>query len=167
MHGQVGQAIAVGSLLPEALYLAKMQIDITLAVSLVYKKSISKDDTKYTVLTCFALAMGADFIKRELNIAAIRLTEKAVEGTIARIGEQQIVRMLEKLGIQATKKGILKKVPVVSVVTNAALNYGQIKSFGWVVKKFLSPTFMMCGNCGEEVGKLSKFCPKCGTSFVK
>ena len=156
-------ALSLGMVVPEALYLAKMQIDIALVISLLYEKDITEDDARGAILTCFVLALGADFAKRGLNIAAIRLTERMVEKAITQMGERQLIALLENIGSHATKSGILKKVPIVAVPINAALNYGQIQAFGGVVKKFMSPSFVMCGKCSEEVGKLSRFCPKCGT----
>jgi len=161
----VGQAIAVGSLVPEALYLAKMQIDIALVVAILYRRHLTPSEAKAVITTCLILALGADFIKNELRLATIQITAKAIEKAIERMGEKALVELFERIGIQATKGGILKRVPLISIPINAAMNYSQIEAFGWVVKKFLSPSFSMCGACGNQTGHLNRFCPSCGVAM--
>lgn len=161
----IGQALAIGSILPEAVYLAKMQVDISLIVALLYKKDITKEDVKPIIITCFVLAMGADFIKKQVADVAIHITKESILKLITRMGEQQISSIMAKLGIRATTEGILAKVPVLAIPLNATFNYTQIQAFGWIVKKFMSPTFVMCGDCGFQTGKLNKFCPQCGVSL--
>jgi len=162
----VGQALSAGSLVPEALYLAKVQVDIALVISLAYKAHLTPDDAKGVIISCLVLALGADFVKKELGGAAVRITQRLVEKAIARMGEREVIRLLSRVGIQATKAGILAKIPIVGIPLNAVMNYGQIQAFGWTVKRFVSPSFVMCGNCGEQSGKLNRFCPKCGTTFA-
>ena len=161
----VGVALGLGSVLPEALYLAKVQVDIALVIALLYKEGLSPNDVKGVIVTCLVLALGADFVKAELNAAAVRITRRLVERAIEQMGEQQLTRLLARIGMEATKAGILAKIPLVSVPLNAVMNYGQIQAFGWAVKKFMSPSFVMCGSCGEQTGKLNRFCPKCGVSL--
>ena len=82
-----------------------------------------------------------------------------MEAVIMRLGEEQILRLLSKLGVEATKKRILGKAPPVGIPLNAALNYGQIQSFGWTAKKVMAPAFVMCASCGEQTGKRNQYCP--------
>lgn len=153
----VGQAIAVGVLLPEALYLAKMQIDIALVIALLYKKTLSKLEARGVVFTCLILALGADFIKNDLRLSAIKITSKVIEATLEKIGK--------KVVSEALGKGMLKRVPLISIPLNAVMNYEQLEAFGWAAKKFLSPSFVMCGSCGNQIGKMSKYCSRCGLSM--
>jgi hypothetical protein len=161
----VGQALAIGSLMPEALYLAKMQVDIALVVALLYRQKLTHSEAKGIITTCLVLGLGAEFVKNELRIETVKITTKIIEAAIERLGEKAIIDLLERIGIQATKKGILKRVPIIAIPVNAAMNYGQIETFGWAAKKFLSPSFSMCGSCGCQTGHLNKFCPDCGTSM--
>ncbi|MFQ5788046.1 MAG: hypothetical protein ACE5H1_08700 [Thermodesulfobacteriota bacterium] len=161
----IGQIIAVGSVAPEAVYLAKMQVDIAMAIALLYNHSLDRQNIQHVVVACFVLALGADFIKKEIKVAAVHITKQVIVTTIKKFGEKQFFNLLKKIGIKATQKGILKKVPVISIPLNAGLNYSQIQAFGWVVKKFLSPSFVMCGECGHQTGRLNKFCPQCGTGL--
>lgn len=161
----IGQMVALGSLAPEALYLAKMQIDIALVVALLYRVNITKSEAKAIITTCLVLGLGADVIKNELRIGAVRITTKLVEQAIEKIGEKALLKLLSRIGIEATKKGILKRVPLISIPLNATMNYVQIETFGWVVKRFLSPSFVLCGKCGEYTGKFNQHCPVCGVKF--
>ncbi|MGE0325907.1 MAG: hypothetical protein AB7K71_17115 [Polyangiaceae bacterium] len=161
----IGQALSFGAVLPEAFYLARVQIDIALVVALLYQP-LTKEEAKGIIVTCLVLALGADFIKANVIQAATKLTREVVEKVIARMGEKQLVVLLQRIGIEASKAGILKKVPLVGVPLNATLNYAQIEGFGWVVKKFMSPSFVMCGGCGAQTGRLNKFCPECGASIT-
>lgn len=161
----VGQALAIGAVVPEAVYLASVQVKITLVMSLLYERHLTKQDVKGVVVTCLALALGADFIKKEVCQTAVRITRRAVQQAITRMGERELARLLGRIGVRATCQGILKKVPIISLPLNAAMNHGQIKAFGWVAKKFLSPSFVMCGTCGSQTGRLNHFCPSCGAAF--
>lgn len=153
----VGQVIAIGMVVPEALYLAKMQIDIALVFALLYKKTLSKSEAKSIIITCLALALGADFIKNDLRLAMTKITSKAIEAALKKIGK--------KVATDALCKGILKRVPLISIPLNMGMNYEQLKVFGWAAKKFLSPSFSMCGSCGKHIGKMSKYCSGCGSSM--
>lgn len=161
----VGQAIALGSILPEAVYLARMQVDIALIVAFLYQKDITKEEVKPIIITCLVLAMGSDFIKKQVTDVAIHITKEAILKLITRMGEQQIISIMAKVGIKASTHGILAKVPVLAIPLNSAFNYSQIQSFGWIAKKFMSPTFVMCGNCGFQTGKLNSFCSQCGVGL--
>jgi hypothetical protein len=163
----VGQAVAIGSVLPEAIYLAKVQIDLTLILALLYDHELGQDDAKGIVISCLALALGADFVKRELNLAAIAISRRLLERAIERMGEQELLRLLQRIGIHATRRGILSKVPVIAVPLSSAMNYGQIKAFGWSAKKLLSPSFRLCGSCGEGTGRANRFCPRCGAPMAE
>lgn len=161
----VGQAIAVSTIVPEAVYLAKMQVDIMLIMIFIYQKDIAKEDIKPFIITCFVLAMGSDFIKKNIIKSAVNITRETLLKIIGRMEEKQIISVISKIGIKASADGILAKTPVISIVLNASMNYTQIHAFGWVAKKFLSPSFIICENCGFLTGKLNNFCPQCGSTF--
>ena len=161
----IGELLAAGTIVPEALYLAKVQVDVALVVALTYEAALSPDEARGIIVTCLVLALGADFVKAELSFVATKLTRDVVEAAILRMGERELSRLLARIGVNATRSGILKKVPLVAVPLNAAMNYGQIHAFGWAVKRFLSPSFVMCGGCGSSTGRLNRFCPACGAGL--
>jgi hypothetical protein len=161
----VGTALSLGSVLPEAVYLAKVQVDVALVIALLYESSLTPEDVNGIIVSCLVLALGADFVKKELNAAAVQITRQVVTRAIAQLGERELARLLAKVGLRASKAGLLSKVPVVGIPLNAAMNYGQIQAFGWAVKQFLSPSFVLCGACGAHAGKLSRFCPRCGAGL--
>ncbi len=92
-----------------------------------------------------------------------RLIIKYIKGTTLKM----IKKIAMKLGIKFTKKGILKRIPIVAIPINAVMNYTEIKTGGKIAKKFLSPNYIMCRNCGELYPKQNKFCDKCGTPMPR
>lgn len=161
----VGQALALGSLVPEALFLAKLQIDVALVVAILYRGHLTKSEARALIMTCLVLALGADFIKNELRLAAVRVTAALVERALQMLGEAGLRRVLGQVGLVAAQRGILKRVPLISIPLNAVMNYGQIEAFGWAAKGLLSPSFVMCGGCGSHTGRLNRFCPSCGADL--
>ena len=159
----LGQLVAVGAVVPEVLYLAKVQVEISMAMTMLYNRTVTKMEMNSMVLTCFALAAGADFVKSYIINSIIALTKELVQKAILKMGEKELTKLLVNLSIKASTRSILGKIPLIAMPLNAGLNYGQIKVFGLAAKKFLSPTFVMCTNCANNITKYDRFCGSCGT----
>ncbi len=75
----IGQALAIGSVAPEAVYLAKMQVDITLMIALIYNSQLNPEDVQIIMVACYVLALGTDFIKKEIKEVAIVITKELMK----------------------------------------------------------------------------------------
>jgi len=157
----VGQYIALGAVAPELVYLTKLQFDTALAVAAVYEADIPKDMLRPTLLACLIYSMGHDFAKEIVKEAATTLTRRAIESVIKGSTLSTARSIARTLGVEATKKGLLKAVPLVSIPVNAAMNYGGLVVFGTMAKHYFSPNWMTCGHCGHIQPKRNRFCASC------
>lgn len=163
----IGQAVAVVSIAREVVYLTKFQVEGIIKIAFIYNRRISKDKLKYLVLSCLTIYLGGDFLKQVAKESSIRLTKRLIIKHIKGATLKMIKKIAMKFGIKFTKKGILKRIPLVAIPINAVMNYTEIKAGGKIAKKFLSPNYIMCPNCGELYPKRNKFCDKCGAPRPK
>lgn len=59
--------------------------------------------------------------------------DRPPQRTVVRMGERQLMALLAKIGVRATKAETLSRVPLVGLPLYAVMSYGQIEAFGWVV----------------------------------
>lgn len=156
-----GQYIAVGAVAPELAYLTKLQFDTALGVAAVYEKSIPKEMLKPTLLTCLTYSMGHEFAKSIVKEAATTLSRRMIEQTIKGATLTTAKRIARELGIEATKKGLLKSVPLIAIPINAAMNYGGLALFGKGAKHYFSPNWRICSSCGHLQPRKNRFCASC------
>lgn len=157
----VGQYIALGAVAPELVYLTKLQFDTALGVAAVYEASIPKDRLKPTLLACLTYSMGHDFVKSIVKEAATTLSRRMIEQTIKGATLTTAKRIARELGVEATKKGLLKAVPLIAIPINAAMNYGGLALFGKMAKHYFSPHWRMCSSCGHIQPRKNRFCASC------
>jgi len=75
---------------------------------------------------------------------------------------KNIKEILKIIGINFTRKGLLKKLPLISIPINTMMNYADIKIIGKTSKAILETLYGMCKNCGHKMPEIGKFCAICG-----
>lgn len=161
----IGQYIAIGAVAPELVYLTKLQFDTALAVAALYEASMPRDMLKPALLACLTYSMGHEFAKAIVKEAATTLSRRAIEHALKGATLVMAKRIARELGVAATKKGLLKAVPFVSIPVNAAMNYGGLMLFGKMAKHYFSPNWLMCAACGHVQPRKNRFCSSCAASM--
>lgn len=161
----MGQYIAVAAVPSELIYLVKLQFDTTLRVAAIYEADIPEEMLLPMLLACLTYSLGHDFVKDVAKAAGQRLTRRAIEAALSGASLAAAKRIATKLGVQATKKGLLKGIPFVAVPINAALNYGGLQLVGRMAKHYFSPNWAMCAACGHIQPQRNRHCAKCSGEF--
>lgn len=162
----IGTYLALGAVAPELVYLTKLQFDTALSLAAVYDRDIRKEMLKPTLLACLTYALGHEFVKSVVKEAATTLTRRAIENHLAGATLVAAKRIATQCGVEATKKGLLKSVPLVAIPVGAAMNYGGLLAFGKLAKHYFSPNWAMCAQCGHIQPKKNRFCSGCAVSIA-
>jgi len=157
----MGQYIALGAVTPELVYLTKLQFDVALNLAAVYESTIPKEMLRPTLLACLVYSMGHEFVKSVVKEASINLSRRFIEDLIKGATLVTAKKLARQLGVQVTKKGLLKAVPLVSIPINAAMNYGGLVLFGKTAKHYFSPNWLMCTVCSYIQPRKNRFCSSC------
>jgi len=158
----MGQYIAIASIPSEIVYIVKLELDVAIGIAAIYDCELSREKLEITIVACLAYSLGADYVKEVTKNAAKIMTRKSIEKIFKGSFLKVIKSMANKIGVRITKKGLLKKVPLVAIPVGAAMNYGTLELFGRMTKHFFSPNWKMCGDCSQIIPNKSKFCPSCG-----
>lgn len=161
----LGQYIALGSVLPELAYLTRLQFDVALSLAAIYDQSIPTEMLRPALLGCLAYSLGHEFVKDIAKEAGVRLSRRAIESVLKGATLRTGKRIAKEMGVHVTKTGLLKAIPLVAIPVNSALNYAGLDLFGRMAKHYFSPTWIMCGECGQLQPRRNKFCSSCATKF--
>lgn len=160
----VGQAVAIGAVLPEVAYLAKLQATTAFQIALVYDYDLTREQVVLLALACLAYSYAFDAVKETVKQAATELTRRMVEKIISDRAFIIAERAATGLGIAVAKRGLLERVPLVAVPVGAVMNYGGLQLFGVVAIKYFSPSYTRCYGCGAIQAKRARFCSDCGSA---
>jgi hypothetical protein len=161
----MGQYIALGAVAPELVYLTKLQFDTALNLAAVYESAIPREMLRPTLLACLVYSMGHDFVKSVVKEAATNLSRRVIEESLKGATLVTAKRAARQLGVEVTKKGLLKAVPLVAIPINAVMNYGGLVLFGKMAKHYFSPNWLMCAACGHIQPRKNRFCSSCAVAM--
>jgi hypothetical protein len=158
----VGIAIACGAVVPEVVYLAKLQISTALQIALVYDYDLQEEQICYLVLACLAYSYAFEALVEIARRFATELTRKVIE----RVAREAAIRLgeevAEMIGVRLLSEGVAAKVPLIAVPLNAVMNYAGLQFFGLVAKKYFSPNYRRCFHCSSVQPNCAIFCSNCG-----
>ena len=161
----MGQYLAVASIAPELAYLVKLEFDTALNVAAIYQSDVPVEMLTPMILACLVYSMGHEFVKDVAIEAGQRLTRRTIESVLSGATLASAKKIASKLGVQATKKGLLKAVPLVAIPINSALNYGGLQLFGRLAKHYFSANWVMCAMCGHIQPRRNRFCASCAVEM--
>jgi len=160
----VGQAVAIGAVLPEVAYLAKVQATTAIQIALVYDYDLTREQVALLALACLTYSYAFDAVKESVKQAATKLTRSAVEKLLFDSALVVAERATAGLGLAVAKRGMLERVPLVAIPVGAVMNYGGLQLFGVVAIKYFSPNYTRCYGCGAIQAKRARFCSACGSA---
>jgi hypothetical protein len=160
----VGQAVAIGAVLPEVAYLAKLQATTAIQIALVYDYDLTREQIVLLTLACLTYSYAFDVVKESVKNAAVELTRRTVEKLISESAIVVAERASTGMALAVAKRGVLERVPLVAVPVGAVMNYGGLQLFGMVAIKYFSPSYTRCYGCGAIQAKRARFCSECGNA---
>lgn len=162
----VGQYIAIGAVAPELVYITKLEFDTALAIAAVYDSEVPSDMMTPMLLACLAYSLGHEFVKNVVKGAATNLSRRVIENVLKQSTLVAAKRIASSLGVEFTKKGLLRSVPFVAIPVNSALNYAGLQLFGKMAKHYFSPNWQMCPSCGNLQPRKNRFCSSCAAGLA-
>ncbi|MDQ5886024.1 MAG: hypothetical protein QG628_421 [Patescibacteria group bacterium] len=161
----LGQVIQLGIIAPEVAYLFYLQTTLVVYLCKIYDKELEEEQIRILVLASLGGAAGVEIIKEAITKAAINASRKVIMNVLKGTVLKTLKDILKAVGIRFTRKGLLSKLPFISIAINPVMNYADIKLIGITAKNYLEEIYGKCSNCGHKMPEVGKFCSMCGHRF--
>jgi hypothetical protein len=158
----IGTVMAYTVVVPEVVYLTKLQISTALQIALVYDYDLDEEQICHLVLACVAYSYAFESLVEIARQFASVLTRRVIESVAKHAAMRLSEKVAEMIGVRLLAEGIATKVPLVAVPLNALMNYSGLQLFGLVAKKYFSPSYGRCFKCGSVQANCAVFCSNCG-----
>lgn len=131
----IGLPAAVISMVTEAAYTAKLQVDLACDLASIYGVPFDPDDFG-EMATLFGLALEVD-IKKKKDEHETKEEHEAKEGVTAKLLELEEGDFAKRIGRKLLEESVMRNiVPVLGVGISARWNYVATRKFGAAAKKY-------------------------------
>lgn len=168
-----GPLLATVGMLPETVLMLRMHCQLVVYLAHVYDPKMSRQRLRNLVALAVLGAVAGEATRTVVRRVAVKGLESATKPLVKRVLLLGANRVLRTIGLRLSRRGLVSKIPLISIPANAAACYAELVLAGKAYRKtlgmFHEPVACDCPWCDAsfelDEGWGEYDCGECGRQF--